>query len=173
MTPRQLNEVATLAMIRAYPQMSIDQGIRQGRLRGLCKKLLQECDITLSLYPAVSDDEKKKIGDLSEEFLNKSGWHKKGKAGPTFVSFLLVVAEDIRPDAPKIKKKTLAKWLARLSPGNYPPKLIRLFKHQQINRIIRLLNDIFDYYDRADKAPAPCLWGGEVNAQKWQEVFGC
>ena len=39
------------------------------------------------------------------------------------------------------------------------------------SKIIEILNDIVDYFERAEKAPGPSFWAGSVAASKWNAIM--
>lgn len=39
------------------------------------------------------------------------------------------------------------------------------------SKIIEILNDIVDYFDRAKKAPGPSFWAGSVAADRWKKII--
>ena len=42
---------------------------------------------------------------------------------------------------------------------------------EKYSRIIHVLNSIADYFDRANKAPAPCFWAGALACKKWESCM--
>jgi len=158
MTHQELTEIAALAAIR-YFSKTAGEDLKPGRLKNRYKKITEHIDLALRWCLTPTEKEMNIIKGHSDEFVTRSGWGTKGKHTMTIINFLLNIAGDVFPAAEPEEALKFSRW--------------KHHRHIQWVKIKELMIDIMDYYEKVDDQPAASLWAGKLNAQKWQEVFGC
>jgi len=91
---KRIAEIADLALIKAAPELLLDQNKPKGRLKNLLQKLSTAVDNELCKYGTITIDELDKVANAILCFGRKSGWEGKKKHALTITNMCLVIVEN-------------------------------------------------------------------------------
>jgi hypothetical protein len=93
MSPDHIIRITELGLIRAIPEMLADGQVKNGRLRGLFRKLQKAVDGEFAVLPLVTDADMLVIKGLLDNFGAVTGWVRSDKHISTLLSFCLEMLE--------------------------------------------------------------------------------